>query len=274
MEQQDRVANGREERNGADRAVPGGRRGQEDAGQVEAGARRIGTGPDGRDQVQRAPDNAITAEKRDIFLTELGRTLNVSLAAEKAGVSVSGIYRQRAACPVFAEQWEEARDEAFDAISAYILECGRNGVTRIERTRDAQGNITAIKEIETRPIEELMKLLNLNHAKVEARRAERAQRRVAAHSGGMAGTDEQVAAKVRMVLDEVRARLNPPERALARGVTAHEISAAIAADPLGRGRGQIARPEPEDGASKDGVPGIGVPDDVAPTRKGAPWADR
>jgi len=53
---------------------------------------------------------------RPAFLTVLAQTANVRLSARKAGISKKTAYKHRATDPEFAEQWEDAVDQALGTL--------------------------------------------------------------------------------------------------------------------------------------------------------------
>ena len=57
-------------------------------------------------------------EKR--FLTSLARYCNITQAAKDAGVGRRTVYDRRDASPDFAEKWDEALEEALDAVELAV----------------------------------------------------------------------------------------------------------------------------------------------------------
>src|SRR5688572_14466256 len=79
-----------------------------------------------------------------LFLNHLGRTGNVRLAAEAAGIGRMTVYEHRAADKVFAAQWEEAMQNAADVLEA---EAHRRAVEGVQKY------VTHKQELVTVPID-------------------------------------------------------------------------------------------------------------------------
>ena len=69
-------------------------------------------------KVRRAARIDRTLRAREIFLSVFRDTCNVSEAARAAGVARRTVYDWRDADPAFAIAWDEAEDEAVDALEA------------------------------------------------------------------------------------------------------------------------------------------------------------
>lgn len=76
---------------------------------------------------------------RPKFLDELRRTGNVSAAAEVAGIDRSTAYRSRENSQRFTADWEEALEEACDALE---LEARRRAVDGVDHPVIYEGEIT------------------------------------------------------------------------------------------------------------------------------------
>jgi hypothetical protein len=70
------------------------------------------------------------ARWKRVFLDELAKTCNVSLACEKAGVSRQTAYRHKKELPRFAERWDDAIDTGVDALYAEARRRGLEGVKK------------------------------------------------------------------------------------------------------------------------------------------------
>lgn len=55
------------------------------------------------------------------FMAALAQSSNVTLAARKAGIDVSAVYRERRAKPEFYRQWQEALTEGYDNLEMDLL---------------------------------------------------------------------------------------------------------------------------------------------------------
>lgn len=69
---------------------------------------------------------------KPIFLESLANTGNVRLSAAHAGVSRQMVYQAKASDSVFAEAFDDARDEAADILER---ECWRRATVGVERKR-------------------------------------------------------------------------------------------------------------------------------------------
>lgn len=96
-----------------------------------------------------------TDQAREKFLTILRATCNVAEAARTCGISRRCAYDHRAADPDFAAAWDEAEQEAADALER---EAWRRGVEGTDKPVVYQGVITATyKEYSDRMLEILLK---------------------------------------------------------------------------------------------------------------------
>lgn len=88
-------------------------------------------------------------KKQALFLEELARSGNVSLAAKFAGLDRNKFYDARAVDPEFAQAWSDALDQAADLLEEEARRRGHDGVEepvfgRISREQD--GQIGAIRK--------------------------------------------------------------------------------------------------------------------------------
>lgn len=74
--------------------------------------------------------NTWTAKTRDRFLEALAELGQVRAAARVAGVSPQSAYRLRRRSPEFAVAWQEAMDQALDALEETLLDRAINGVEK------------------------------------------------------------------------------------------------------------------------------------------------
>jgi hypothetical protein len=73
-------------------------------------------------QRRRAPRQAFTAAKRQVFLDTLASCVNVLRSAAAAGAGVSTVYDARRRDPAFAEQWADAMEAGYATLEALLLE--------------------------------------------------------------------------------------------------------------------------------------------------------
>jgi len=83
---------------------------------------RITGGNKRKIQKRRAPRQAFTAAKRQVFLDNLASCANVTRSAEAAGVGVSTVYDARRREPAFAEQWADALEAGYATLEALLIE--------------------------------------------------------------------------------------------------------------------------------------------------------
>jgi len=83
---------------------------------------RITGGNKRKIQKRRAPRQAFTEAKRQVFLDTLASCANVLRAAAAAGAGVSTVYDARRRDPVFAEQWADAMEAGYATLEALLLE--------------------------------------------------------------------------------------------------------------------------------------------------------
>lgn len=74
--------------------------------------------------------NFRTQKWRAAFLEELSRTGIVLLASKKAGIGRFAAYKARKSDPKFAEQWDDAVDEAVDLMVAVARSRAVNGTDK------------------------------------------------------------------------------------------------------------------------------------------------
>ena len=86
-----------------------------------AGARK------GAPQKRRADWRAFSKEQRDLFLSVLAETSNVSEACRRTGKSLTTVYRVRHQDPAFGEAWMQALEQGFAALEMEALRRTRFG---------------------------------------------------------------------------------------------------------------------------------------------------
>jgi hypothetical protein len=71
-----------------------------------------------------------TEKWKQIFIEELARSGNVLLSTRKAGVGRNTVYEARKVDPAFADQWDDAIDEAVDLLEAVARGRAVNGTDK------------------------------------------------------------------------------------------------------------------------------------------------
>jgi hypothetical protein len=74
--------------------------------------------------------NFRTEKWKQIFIEELARSGNVLLSSRKAGVSRTTVYLARKDDPAFADNWDDAMDEAVDLLEAVARGRAVNGIDK------------------------------------------------------------------------------------------------------------------------------------------------
>ncbi len=87
-------------------------------------------------RLRKSRRNDWTRAKEEIFLTTLGETCNVTLAAEAAGVSVSSAYARRKKVAAFRAGWSEAIGTAYQRLELVMLDRALNGTEKIVVRKD------------------------------------------------------------------------------------------------------------------------------------------
>lgn len=128
------------------------------------------------------------------FLDHLAETSNVSVAAKRAGVSRSAVYRLRAISPAFSNGWQSAIATAYDELEIRMLKTARFGMLKpVKRPDGSIGRATEYDDAQG------LKLLMAYKANVEKGRGDVVGDAVAA-----ATAREQLAA----TLEQIRQRLD------------------------------------------------------------------
>lgn len=87
-------------------------------------------------QVKRASRANWTKAKKDAFLTVLGETCNVTLAAKEAGVAVSYAYKKRVVDAEFRGGWNWSLATAYRRLELVLLERAFAGTEKVVIRRD------------------------------------------------------------------------------------------------------------------------------------------
>lgn len=129
------------------------------------------------------------------FLDHLAETSNVSVAAKRAGVSRSAVYRLRAISPAFSNGWQSAIATGYDELEFRMLKTARFGTLKpVKRPDGSIGRATEYDDAQG------LKLLMAYKASVEKGRNEGPGVDVAA----AAVARDQLAA----TLEQIRQRLD------------------------------------------------------------------
>lgn len=87
-------------------------------------------------QVRKPRRNGWTRAKEKSFFTTLAETCNVKLAAESAGMSVTGAYWRRKRDAAFRAGWAEAIATAYQRLELVMLDRALNGTEKIVVRKD------------------------------------------------------------------------------------------------------------------------------------------
>ena len=81
---------------------------------------------------------------RPAFIEQLGKTGNVTLAAEHVGVSRAGVYKARLKSQTFATDWDEALERATDLLEG---EARRRAAVGVERAIYHKGEVVGHERV-------------------------------------------------------------------------------------------------------------------------------
>ncbi len=85
----------------------------------------------------------VLEERLQAFLDHLAETSNVSVAAKRAGVSRSAVYRLRATSPIFSLGWQAAIATGYDELEFRMLKTARFGMLKpVKRPDGSIGRAT------------------------------------------------------------------------------------------------------------------------------------
>lgn len=130
-----------------------------------------------RKQMRAVRRDGWTAKRRAAFLEALALTCNVQESARLAGMSIAGAYDLRKRDAGFAALWEEAKEQAYDALEARIYGLINTGIDQVETIRLGDGpdaTVKSVKTINRIPVAQVSKLLAAHRASVERHRLQRA----------------------------------------------------------------------------------------------------
>ncbi len=158
----------------------------------------MASGTPTRGDAGRLPRKEWTNEKKARFLEVLGEALNISEAARAVQMDRTSAYALKDRDPAFAESWRSALDKAYGEVELRLLRDSRDGGTRTETVHDVQsGTVKQTKTVHDYPDAVAIRLFLSHQQEVAEYRAALAQAR----------NDDDVIARVRAHMDEVRARL-------------------------------------------------------------------
>ena len=134
------------------------------------------------------------------FLDHLAETSNVSVAAKRAGVSRSAVYRLRAVSPAFSNGWQSAIATGYDELEFRMLKTARFGTLKpVKRPDGSIGRATEYDDAQG------LKLLMAYKASVEKTNSDKMR-------GESVGADALAAATARdqlaATLEQIRQRLD------------------------------------------------------------------
>ncbi|MFN3819174.1 hypothetical protein [Blastomonas sp.] len=138
--------------------------------------------------------DTVSEECLRAFLDHLAETSNVSVAAKRAGVSRSAVYRLRAISPAFSNGWQSAIATGYDELEFRMLKTARFGTLKpVKRPDGTIGRATEYDDAQG------LKLLMAYKASVEKGRTDATPDPLAAK-----GARDQLAA----TLEQIRQRLD------------------------------------------------------------------
>lgn len=143
--------------------------------------------------------DSVSEECLRAFLDHLAETSNVSVAAKRAGVSRSAVYRLRAISPAFSNGWQAAIATGYDELEFRMLKTARFGTLKpVKRPDGSIGRTTEYDDAQG------LKLLIAYKASVEKANGEKGRGETAADPLAAATAREQLAA----TLEQIRQRLD------------------------------------------------------------------
>lgn len=136
----------------------------------------------------------VSEERLQAFLDHLAETSNVSVAAKRAGVSRSAVYRLRATSPAFSHGWQAAIATGYDELEFRMLKTARFGTLKpVKRPDGSIGRATEYDDAQG------LKLLMAYKASVEKGRGD---------PGGDTAAAATARDRLAATLDQIRQRLD------------------------------------------------------------------
>jgi hypothetical protein len=143
--------------------------------------------------------DSVSEECLRAFLDHLAETSNVSVAAKRAGVSRSAVYRLRALSPAFSNGWQSAIATGYDELEFRMLKTARFGTLKpVKRPDGTIGRATEYDDAQG------LKLLMAYKASVEKANIERGRGEGPGDAQAAATARDQLAA----ALEQIRQRLD------------------------------------------------------------------
>jgi hypothetical protein len=143
--------------------------------------------------------DTVSEECLRAFLDHLAETSNVSVAAKRAGVSRSAVYRLRAISPAFSNGWQSAIATGYDELEFRMLKTARFGTLKpVKRPDGTIGRATEYDDAQG------LKLLMAYKASVEKARTDAAPDPLAAR-----GARDQLAATLEQIRQRLDAAIGP-----------------------------------------------------------------
>lgn len=109
----------------------------------------------------------ISQRSRDEFILSLSETCNVSLSAERAGVSVGTVYYKRQHDAAFAEAWQRALDDGYQRLEMGLVQAA---LAAVEGRRVEAGDIPNRPVIEPMTMDQALRLLARHEGSVRSGR--------------------------------------------------------------------------------------------------------
>lgn len=135
------------------------------------------------------------------FLEHLAESSNVAEAARVAGLTTSQVYYRKRRDPAFAADWAQALETGFSELELLLLRHSLHGSERLEVVTDgATGTVKQVKKVRSHPLALALRLHLLHREEVLRNRATDA-------AASRTESEEEVIARVRAAMAEVRARL-------------------------------------------------------------------
>jgi len=115
----------------------------------------------------RRSSREISQRSRDEFILSLSETCNVSLSAERAGVSLSTVYYMRQREAAFAAAWQRALDDGYQRLEMGLVQAA---LAAVEGPRVEAGDIPNRPVIEPMTMDQALRLLGRHEGSVRSGR--------------------------------------------------------------------------------------------------------
>ena len=148
--------------------------------------------------------DSVSEECLRAFLDHLAETSNVSVAAKRAGVSRSAVYRLRALSPAFSNGWQSAIATGYDELEFRMLKTARFGTLKpVKRPDGTIGRATEYDDAQG------LKLLMAYKASVEKANIERVRGEGPVDALAAATARDQLAAALEQIRQRLDAAIGP-----------------------------------------------------------------